>query len=74
MLDNNDAKIFASQGQQRSIVLAFKLSEVKLIETLLHKKPILLLDDVMSELDNTRQSKLLKFVESQTQSFITSTS
>lgn len=67
-----DAQNFASQGQQRSIVLALKLTEISLIEKLLNKRPILLLDDVMSELDSSRQSKLLSFIENQTQSFITS--
>lgn len=71
-LNGSDAQSFASQGQQRSIVLAFKLTEVKLIEDLLDKKPILLLDDVMSELDESRRSKLSSFVDKQTQSFITS--
>lgn len=71
-LDGRNAQSFASQGQQRSIVLSLKLAEVKLIEKLLDKKPILLLDDVMSELDSNRQKKLLNFIKQQTQSFITS--
>lgn len=72
-LNDSDAQSFASQGQQRSIVLAFKLSEVRLIEDVLDKRPILLLDDVMSELDQNRQEKLLNFIEDKSQVFITST-
>lgn len=72
-LNESDAQNFASQGQQRSIVLAFKLSEVKLIEDVLDKRPILLLDDVMSELDESRREKLTTFIEDKTQVFITST-
>lgn len=72
-LDNTDSKIFASQGQQRSIVLALKLSEVSLIESLLDKRPILLLDDVMSELDKNRRTKLDEYIKDKTQVFITST-
>lgn len=73
VLNNQDSKNFASQGQQRSIVLSFKLTEVEMIEDALDKRPILLLDDVMSELDSSRQEKLLNFIEKVTQSFITST-
>lgn len=72
-LDESDAQTFASQGQQRSIVLSFKLTEVKLIEDILDKRPILLLDDVMSELDESRREKFQKFIEDKTQVFITST-
>ena len=73
VLNGEDAQNFASQGQQRSIVLSFKLTEVKLIEDMLDKRPILLLDDVMSELDESRREKLQSFIEDKTQVFITST-
>lgn len=72
-IDNKDALKFASQGQQRSIVLAYKLAEVKLIESMINKKPILLLDDVMSELDEDRRNKLLDLIQDKTQIFITTT-
>lgn len=55
-----DAKIYASQGQQRTIMLSLKLAEAKLIETLTKTKPILLWDDVFSELDNQRASLLVE--------------
>lgn len=72
-LNNLDATTFASQGQQRSIVLAYKLAEVQMIEDHLHQKPILLLDDVMSELDEQRRTSLVSFLMEDTQTFITTT-
>ncbi len=71
-LNGRDAKIFASQGQQRSIVLALKLAEVKLIRYVLGVKPIVLLDDVFSELDHERKKDLLNLLGSM-QTFITMT-
>lgn len=62
---------FASQGQQRSIVLAIKLAESRLIEEILHQLPVLLLDDVMSELDENRRSALVKELLEGKQTFIT---
>lgn len=63
--------VFGSQGQQRSVVLAFKLAEVTLICDILGQKPVLLLDDVMSELDEQRRRALVKFVSGDIQTFIT---
>ena len=57
-LNGKDAKVFASQGQQRSIVLALKLAEIEVFEKEIGEKPILVLDDVFSELDVSRQKKL----------------
>ena len=65
---------FGSQGQHRSVVLSLKLAEIKLIESLTKDTPILLLDDVMSELDNMRQLKLLETISQNIQTFITTTS
>lgn len=67
-----DAKLFGSQGQQRTIALAMKLAELKYIEQIIGESPILLLDDVMSELDKARQSRLMSQIEG-FQSFITTT-
>lgn len=72
-LDNRDAAHFASQGQQRSIVLAWKLAEVETVKQSLGTHPVLLLDDVMSELDETRRSKLIDFVKDDIQTFVTAT-
>ena len=59
-LDGNESRVFASQGQQRSIVLSLKLAEASLIEKSLNDQPILLLDDLLSELDENRQNYLIK--------------
>ena len=65
---------FGSQGQHRSLVLSIKLAEIDLMESITNESPILLLDDVMSELDNTRQLKLLETISQSIQTFITTTS
>ena len=72
-IDGKDASVYASQGQQRSIVLAWKLAEVDLIQEYLHTAPILLLDDVMSELDASRREALEACISSCAQAFITTT-
>ncbi len=72
-LNQNNAHLYASQGQQRSIALAIKLAEISLIHHLTDEYPILLLDDVMSELDHERQSSLLNYIHGKTQTFITTT-
>ena len=63
---------FGSQGQQRTAALSLKLSEIKIIEEEKREKPILLLDDVLSELDNDRQVYLLNSL-GENQMFITTT-
>lgn len=65
---------FGSQGQQRSLILSLKLAEIELIKKTTGDYPILLLDDVMSELDNCRQTKLLESIKQNVQTFITTTS
>ena len=72
-LSARDASAFASQGQQRSIVLAWKLSEVELVRQTLSTDPVLLLDDVMSELDATRRDTLVHLASGDVQTFITAT-
>ena len=72
-VDGRDASVYASQGQQRSIVLALKLAEVAVIEDVLGSRPVLLLDDVMSELDEHRRRMFLEHVKQDTQTFITTT-
>ncbi len=68
-----DARAFASQGQQRTIALAWKLSEVMVITEVSDQPPVLLLDDVMSELDESRRHALTAFVGSTAQTFVTTT-
>lgn len=64
-----------SQGQHRSLILSLKMAEIELIKNITNDYPILLLDDVMSELDNYRQTELLKMVVNKNiQTFITTTS
>lgn len=70
-LDNMDSSTFASQGQQRSIVLVWKLAEAQLIEEMTGQLPILLLDDVMSELDEVRRAALVSYLSEDIQTFIT---
>lgn len=67
-----DAVKFASQGQQRTLVLALKLGELDIIKEKTGFSPILLLDDVLAELDETRQNYLLKSIEQGVQTIITS--
>ena len=59
LINKEQAKIYASQGQQRSIVIALKIAEASLIKNITNKTPILLFDDVLSELDINRQDFLL---------------
>jgi len=66
-----DARDFASQGQQRTIVLAWKMAEVELSTEILGTRPLLLLDDVMSELDETRRAAMTDFVRDKIQTVIT---
>jgi DNA replication and repair protein RecF len=64
LLDGRDARVYASQGQQRAIVLALKISEIRLLEQQLGHAPVLLLDDVSSELDARRNERLFGFLAS----------
>ena len=70
-IDGLDAQSFASQGQQRSVVLACKLAEAEAVEEILGQLPVLLLDDVMSELDASRREALVQELLSGKQTFIT---
>lgn len=67
-----DIRKFGSQGQQRTAALSLKLAEIELVKQLIHDHPILLLDDVLSELDRGRQNQLLSCME-QIQTIITCT-
>ncbi|MDO5417761.1 MAG: DNA replication/repair protein RecF [Lachnospiraceae bacterium] len=58
-----DIRRYGSQGQQRSAALSLKLSEIELVKRLIHDYPILLLDDVLSELDSSRQNHLLNSIQ-----------
>ena len=69
-IDGNEARTFASQGQQRSIVLALKLAEADILYRKTGERPVILLDDVMSELDMSRRDYLLNHLDGR-QVFIT---
>ncbi|AHF08715.1 MULTISPECIES: DNA replication/repair protein RecF [Dehalobacter] len=73
-LNGNDTRIFASQGQQRSLVLSLKLAEMEIIRNEKDEYPILLLDDVLSELDEYRRDYLIEYINTlQKQTIITMT-
>jgi DNA replication and repair protein RecF len=66
-----DARTFGSQGQQRSVVLAWKMAEVAIAREVVGEQPLLLLDDVMSELDASRRTAMTRFVEGGIQTVVT---
>jgi DNA replication and repair protein RecF len=70
-LDGRDARAFASQGQQRSIALAWKLAQLEIIREISGKNVLLLMDDVMSELDKDRRRELTKLIDRAAQTVIT---
>lgn len=72
-INQTPARQYGSQGQQRTLVLALKLAELKLIESVIGEPPLLLLDDVLAELDPKRQRKLLETIQDRFQTLITTT-
>jgi len=72
-INETPARSYGSQGQQRTLVLALKLAELKLIEEVVGEPPLLLLDDVLAELDPNRQNQLLEAIQDRFQTLITTT-
>ena len=72
MVKDLDIRRFGSQGQQRTAALSLKLSEIELVKRAIHDTPVLLLDDVLSELDKHRQNYLLDSIH-EIQTLITCT-
>lgn len=72
-INQTPARFYGSQGQQRTLVLALKLAELKLIEDVVGEPPLLLLDDVLAELDLNRQNQLLEAIQDRFQTLITTT-
>jgi DNA replication and repair protein RecF len=72
LLQGQDARAYGSQGQQRTAVVSLKLAEAALVARRTGERPVLLLDDVLSELDAERRAALLKQVGSEGQVIITS--
>lgn len=73
-VNDRNVQNFGSQGQQRTTALSLKLAEIELIKNEVGEYPVLLLDDVLSELDQYRQSHLLHTIRDKVQTFITTTS
>lgn len=73
-VNGRDVQVYGSQGQQRTTALSLKLAEIELIYKEIGEYPILLLDDVLSELDDYRQSHLLNTIQGKVQTFVTTTS
>ena len=74
LLDGRDVRLHASQGQLRALMLALKIAEIEHLSSVLDEPPLLLLDDVSSELDATRNRHLFDFLaEVNCQTFITTT-
>lgn len=73
-VNGKDVQVYGSQGQQRTTALSIKLAEIELIYQEVGEYPILLLDDVLSELDDYRQSHLLNTIQGKVQTFVSTTS
>lgn len=73
IINGKDVQTFGSQGQQRTSALSIKLAEIDLMREVTGEYPILLLDDVLSELDDKRQTHLLRAIQDKVQTFITTT-
>lgn len=72
-VENDNLKFFGSQGQQRLAIIAIKLSEIPIFKSISQTYPILLLDDVFSELDISKRNNLLKYITNNIQTVITTT-
>lgn len=72
-VNDRNVQHFGSQGQQRTTALSLKLAEIELIYQEVGDYPVLLLDDVLSELDDYRQSHLLNAIQGKVQTFVTTT-
>lgn len=72
LVDGMDIRKYGSQGQQRTAALSLKLAEIKLVERMIGDKPVLLLDDVLSELDGNRKNYLMESIR-EIQTIITCT-
>ena len=63
LINDNDVRKYGSQGQQRTVALSLKMAEIKLVKRIINDNPILLLDDVMSELDTSRRDALIEEIK-----------
>ena len=63
IIDDIDVRVYGSQGQQRTAALSLKMAEIELVKKIINDNPVLLLDDVMSELDSKRRDALLDYIQ-----------
>ncbi|MDQ0339272.1 DNA replication and repair protein RecF [Caldalkalibacillus uzonensis] len=73
-VNGRNVHTYGSQGQQRTTALSLKLAEIELIKEEIGEYPVLLLDDVLSELDDHRRTDLLEAIQDKVQTFVTNTS
>ncbi len=73
ILDGNSIKDFGSVGQQKNAIIAFKLAQILIMKEIKGEYPILILDDLFSELDNQKINNIIKMLNKEVQTFITST-
>jgi DNA replication and repair protein RecF len=73
LVNEREAKVFASHGQQRTAMISLKMAEIKYMEQAFGERPIVLLDDILLELDPQRFSALLKTLFQRTQTIMTGT-
>ena len=71
--NGNDLKYYGSQGQQKLAILSFKLSEISIFKEFCNSNPVLLLDDIFSELDIEKRNRLVKYILDDVQTIITTT-
>ena len=72
-LDDMNLKIYGSEGQQKNAIISLKLSEIEIIKQLKGDYPILILDDLFSEIDNVKINNIIKLLNNDVQTFITTT-
>ena len=72
-LEDMNLKIYGSEGQQKNAIISLKLSEIEIIKTIKGEYPILILDDLFSELDNEKINNIIKILNDEIQTFITTT-
>ena len=73
ILNDKDMKMFSSQGQQRMAIIAFKIAEIYLFKEKKNEYPVLLLDDIFSEIDKGKRNKIIKYLNNDIQTIITTT-
>ena len=73
LLNSSDSKVYASQGQQRLIVIAYKIAEMLIFKKIKGEYPVLLLDDIFSEIDIKRRNNIMKYLKNDIQVILTTT-